>query len=330
MSPGRVACPPGMFSTAGATAISGIPGASRAAVTMAAITVHAPVLSIFISSIRSAGLMLMPPESKQTPLPTSARWRPASSLSPSSPARMTIIRGGLSLPCPTARNIPMPMSLARFSSMTSIHSPCVGRERGGLVGEDLGRDVVRGAVREPARDVRALAHDPAALGGLRQRSGVAARSRRAAARRSRAARRRCPRGRSPWARTALDHAPRDELGRRGDPALDGRERVEPDRERVRVAPDEPPDARGADLAHDLPVELVGRAAETDTTRLTGQLAAGSQRGAEALAAELAEVVEGRELAAGPAVELAERAGEVRVADDRHHEDVCAAPPTADR
>ena len=36
---------------------------------------QAPVLSIFISSIRSAGLMLMPPESKQTPLPTSARWR---------------------------------------------------------------------------------------------------------------------------------------------------------------------------------------------------------------------------------------------------------------
>ena len=44
--------------------------------TMAAITVHAPVLSIFISSIRSAGLMLMPPESKQTPLPTIARCRP--------------------------------------------------------------------------------------------------------------------------------------------------------------------------------------------------------------------------------------------------------------
>ena len=58
-----------MFSTAGATASSGVPGASRATVAMAAITVQAPILSIFISSIRSAGLMLMPPESKQTPLP---------------------------------------------------------------------------------------------------------------------------------------------------------------------------------------------------------------------------------------------------------------------
>ena len=47
-----------------------MPGASRATVAMAAMTVQAPVLSIFISSIRSAGLMLIPPESKQTPLPT--------------------------------------------------------------------------------------------------------------------------------------------------------------------------------------------------------------------------------------------------------------------
>ena len=73
MSPGRVECGPGMFSTAGATASSGVPGASRATVAMAAMTVQAPVLSIFISSIRSDGLMLMPPESKQTPLPMSAR-----------------------------------------------------------------------------------------------------------------------------------------------------------------------------------------------------------------------------------------------------------------
>ena len=56
MSPGRVECGPGMFSTAGATARSGVPGASRATVAMAAITVQAPVLSIFISSIRSGGL----------------------------------------------------------------------------------------------------------------------------------------------------------------------------------------------------------------------------------------------------------------------------------
>ena len=123
MSPGRVAPPPGMFSTAGATASSGSPGDRRATVAMAAITVHAPVLSIFISSMRSPGLMLIPPESKQTPLPTIARCRPSASFSPSPPERITIIRGLFALPCPTARNMPMPSSAARFSSTTSIESP---------------------------------------------------------------------------------------------------------------------------------------------------------------------------------------------------------------
>ena len=124
MSPGRAECGPGMFSTAGATASSGVPGASCATVAMAEITVQAPVLSIFICSIASDGLMLMPPESKQTPLPMIARWRPRASRSPSLPERMTIIRGGLSLPCPTARNMPMPSLRARSGSITSIQRPC--------------------------------------------------------------------------------------------------------------------------------------------------------------------------------------------------------------
>ena len=123
MSPGRVECGPGMFSTAGAIASSGVPGASWATVAMAEITVQAPALSIFISSIRAAGLMLIPPESKQTPLPTMARWRPSASRSPSPPERMTIIRGGLSLPRPTAMNIPIPISVACSGPMTSIHRP---------------------------------------------------------------------------------------------------------------------------------------------------------------------------------------------------------------
>ena len=112
-----------MFSTAGAIASSGVPGASRATVSIAAMTVAAPVLSIFISSIRSDGLIEMPPESKQTPLPTIARCRPSASVSPFLPERMTIIRGGLSLPRPTARNMPIPSLAARSGGMTSIHRP---------------------------------------------------------------------------------------------------------------------------------------------------------------------------------------------------------------
>ena len=122
-SPGLVECEPGMFSTAGARASRGVPGARRETVSIAAMTVEAPVLSIFISSIRSDGLMLMPPESKQTPLPMIASRRPRPSVAPSPPERITIMRGGLSLPCPTARNMPMPSSRARSGSMTSIHSP---------------------------------------------------------------------------------------------------------------------------------------------------------------------------------------------------------------
>ena len=106
-----------------ATRRAGPPGASRATVPIAAITVHAPILSIFISSIRSAGLMLMPPESKQTPFPTIARWRPRASFSPGPPERMTIIRGGLSLPRPTAMNIPIPISVACSGPMTSMKRP---------------------------------------------------------------------------------------------------------------------------------------------------------------------------------------------------------------
>ena len=137
MSPGRVECGPGMFSTAGATASSGVPGARRATVAMAAMTVHAPVLSIFISSIRSDGLMLMPPESKQTPLPTIARWRSSASRSPSPPERMTIIRGGLSLPRPTAMNMPMPSSVGALG-LDDVDPQAVALGDGPrLVGEDL-------------------------------------------------------------------------------------------------------------------------------------------------------------------------------------------------
>ena len=91
-SPGRCALPPGMFITIGATAISGVSGARRATVRAAAMTAAAPDLSCFISSILSAGLMLIPPLSKHTPLPTIASRR--SGLA-SQPGRvMAMSRGG--------------------------------------------------------------------------------------------------------------------------------------------------------------------------------------------------------------------------------------------
>ncbi len=123
-SPGRVEYGPGMFSTAGATAMTGRSGASCLMVAMAEMTVQAPVLSVFISSIRSAGLMLMPPESKQTPLPTMASSRPLESVAPAAPLRMTMKRGVLAEPLPTAMNMPMPSASACSGPRMSIWRPC--------------------------------------------------------------------------------------------------------------------------------------------------------------------------------------------------------------
>ena len=65
--------------------------------------------------------------------------------------------------------------LGRALLVDDVDREPVGRgDLARLVGQDLRRDVVGGAVRQPAGDVRALADDPAALGGLRQRRRVPA------------------------------------------------------------------------------------------------------------------------------------------------------------
>ena len=62
-----------MFSTQGAKAVTGTVGFSCARARMAPRTAAAPAMSYFIFSMPSQGLMEMPPVSKVTPLPTSAR-----------------------------------------------------------------------------------------------------------------------------------------------------------------------------------------------------------------------------------------------------------------
>jgi len=70
-SPGRLALPPSMFSTAGTipTMLSG--NAKRATVLKRPITLPPPLMSYFISSMSAPGLSEMPPVSKVRPLPTS-------------------------------------------------------------------------------------------------------------------------------------------------------------------------------------------------------------------------------------------------------------------
>src|SRR5579885_613643 len=74
MSPGRWARWPGMFSTAGMNAVTGMAGLSCARARMAPMVAAPPAISYFIFSMPSAGLMEMPPVSKVTPLPTRPRW----------------------------------------------------------------------------------------------------------------------------------------------------------------------------------------------------------------------------------------------------------------
>ena len=310
-----------MFSTAGATASSGVPGERRATVAMAAITVQAPILSIFISSIRSAGLMLMPPESKQTPLPTIARCRPSASFSPSSPERMTIIRGGLSLPWPTARNMPMPSSRARSGSMTSIHRPCFSASARDSSARTSGvtsfaeRFEIARAQFEPspmtiprsAAFESAAASSPGATRISSSSCGGAPSTVRAV--------------QALGVERALDDAAGEEL-RDGRCATveDGGERRDPQGEGLRLAAAEPALGRRADPHDGLAVELAASPAPTVTTRPAGR-SPGLRRPSSSACPRLLERGQGLDLAADPPVDLAEGAVERRVTDDRDRQDV---------
>ena len=302
-----------------------MPGASRATVAMAAMTVQAPVLSIFISSIRSDGLMLMPPESKQTPLPTIARCRSSESRSPFPPERMTIIRGGLSLPWPTAMNMPIPSSVARSGSMTSIHRPCCSAMAPRLVGEDLGRDVVGRPIGERPGGVGALADDHAALGGLRERAASPPGATRISSSSVGGADSVLVAVDRLGVVRALDDAARHELG--DEPRRRRRAASTPASGASQTAsartgrPPRRRSAAAADAHDDLAIEL--RRPRPRRPPAGGRPAA-RRRGESrrvALAGQLLEVGQGPELPAGSPVQLVERTLEGRVPHDGDDEDV---------
>ena len=95
MSPGFIARGPGRFSLEGTIPITLICGLSRPIASIAPITPAPPDMSYFISCMFSAGLIEMPPESKVSPLPTSAS---RSSLPGLPLYRNTISLAGSSLP----------------------------------------------------------------------------------------------------------------------------------------------------------------------------------------------------------------------------------------
>ena len=63
-----------MFSAIGTKVETLIGSPSSAIASVACTTAAAPAMSLFISFMLAAGLMVRPPESKVMPLPTRARW----------------------------------------------------------------------------------------------------------------------------------------------------------------------------------------------------------------------------------------------------------------
>ena len=121
MSPGRCARLPGIFSTHGINAVTGIDGFNCAIARIAPIMVAPPAMSYFIFSMPSAGLIEMPPVSNVTPFPTSPRC--AFPLSFSGRYRSTTRHGGCALPIATPSSAPIPSSRIRASSSTSQSRP---------------------------------------------------------------------------------------------------------------------------------------------------------------------------------------------------------------
>ncbi len=235
---------------------------------------------------------------------------------------MTIIFGGLSLPRPTAMNMPMPISVALSASMTSIHRPCFSAiarassaRTAGLTSFEARLESVRAmfapsAMTMPrsAAVVRAAASAPGAMRISSSRIGgdrvdLVAIDR-------------------PRVVGALDDASGDQPGRdRGVSVEAIGERRDPDREALDRSTAEPPFRRGRDPPDGLAVERRS-VAETDRQDPSARgLATGRQRGRIALARELPERDERLELTAGPPVELAERAVEGRLGGDGHDEDI---------
>ena len=119
-SPGRVALPEGMFSTIPTSPTTFALALRSASVRITPETTPAPPMSMVMSSMPAPGLRLMPPVSKTTPLPTSARGA-ASSAPPSH--RITTTFDGLSDPWPTDKSVRIPSFASSSSSRTSTFRP---------------------------------------------------------------------------------------------------------------------------------------------------------------------------------------------------------------
>ena len=86
-------------------------------------TTAPPVMSRFMLTIASAGLIDRPPVSKVMPLPTSTTWRCLAALALPGCSRARISRGGVAEAWPTPRMPPKPLGLEPLSSHTVSARP---------------------------------------------------------------------------------------------------------------------------------------------------------------------------------------------------------------
>ena len=266
--------------------------------------------------------MLMPPESKQTPLPMIARCRPRASFWPSFAGAHDDHPGRVVAPLPH-RQEHAHAELARALGLDDVDPQAVALgDRPGLVGEDRRADVVRGAVGERPGGVRALADDPATVGGLGECRRI---------RPGRDEDELVDVGRGRFDRVAvdglglvgaLDDAPRHEFRDRFGATVDmGRQVGQPDGQALDLVAAEAPLDRGADVMDRLAVDLLGRAGRDRDDTLDRDLPGCDERRAELLSPDLAEREERLELPAGPPIELSPRTIECQVAHERDGEDV---------
>jgi hypothetical protein len=142
-----------MFSAIGAKAVTLTGSPRRAIARVAATTLAAPAMSPFMLVMLEDGLMVRPPESKVTPLPTSARWVTASWGAHVSLTR----RDGAVEESPTLRMPPQPISASCSWSKTS--------------------SVTFGAPRPLVASLCAAVTRSASSGGVQSRGGVLTQSR---------------------------------------------------------------------------------------------------------------------------------------------------------
>ena len=206
--------------------------------------------------------------------------------------------------------------------MTSIHRPLRSAMAARLVGEDLGADVVRGPVGQGPGGIGALTDDPAALGRGGQPGGVAVGRHDDQLVEDR--RRRLDRLEVDPLRlvVTLDDAPDEELHDRRRPTVDPPGEVaDPDRQAAHLAPTEATLDGRAEPVDRLAVELVGLAGADQQEPARGQVAGRREGRAVALAGQLAERGQGRQLTAAAPIELAQRTVERGLADERDGQDI---------